>query len=458
MGYTVIQRIISGDDDLHEYLDNNAGKAKLLYNAALFRVRNTFTGHDKEHRTTNEQQVFDEIDRLHQAHPNINVRRVLSYKALEKMMRVTENPDFFAGLPSHTAQHVVMQVVTDFRNWLKACRKYKRNPELFTGKLRMPGYKKNNVCTYEFSNQMSVLRHDEKGTFLTLPLIKNRLYFSNLSEDARLKSVVIKPYYGRYLMCLTVEEPDTVITGETGPNVCAIDFGVKNLVAIVCNDETSALYKGGAILSDRQWFHKKKAELTSIITKGHEKRHAWSKRLDDLSYSSSNFVKDQCHKISSSIISYCIEHNVGTLVLGVNRYWKQNSNMGRVKNQNFVSMPITILRKMITYKAMKTGIRVIEQEESYTSKTDITSTDYIPTYGIDDEKADFSGGRIKRGLYHCGNGTIINADCNGAANIMRKALPDAWKNTKNFDFLATPKVYGFHEMNPQRISVKGIVA
>lgn len=448
MGYTVIQRIISRDDELYEYMDNNARKAKLLYNAALFRVRNTFTGHDKENRTTNEQQVFDEIDKLHQVYPDINVRRVLSYKALEKMMRVTENPDFFSDLPSHTAQHIVMQAVTDFRNWIKACRKYKKNSEHFTGKPRMPGYKKSDVCTHEFSNQMSVLRNDEKGTFLTLPLIKDRLYFSNLSEDARLKNVVIKPYYGRYLMCLTVDEPDTVITSDAGPNVCAIDFGVKNFAAIVCNDETSALYKGGAILSDRQWFYKKKAELMSIITRGHEKRHAWSGKLDDLSYHSANFVKDQCHKISSSIISYCIEHNAGTLVLGVNRCWKQNSNMGRIKNQNFVSMPITVLRKMITYKAMKAGIRVIEQEESYTSKADITSMDYIPTYGVDDEKADFSGSRIKRGLYHCGNGIIINADCNGAANIMRKALPDVWKNTKNFNFLATPKVYGFHEMNP----------
>lgn len=458
MGYTVIQRIISDADDLYGYLDNNARKAKRLYNASLFRMRNVFTGYDKEHRTANEQQVFDEVEQLHRIYPNINIRRVLSYKALEKMMRVTENPDFQSGLPSHTAQHVVMQAVTDFKNWLKACRKYKKNPKLFTGKPRMPGYKQNDVCTYEFSNQMSVLRHDEKGIYLTLPLKKNILYFSNLSEDALLKNVVIKPYYGRYLMCLTIEEPDSVITGEAGTNVCAIDFGVKNFAAIVCNDGTSALYKGEAILSDRQWFHKQKARYTTIITKGHEHIHIWSRKLNNLSYHSANFVKDQCHKISSSIVSYCIEHNAGTLVLGINKYWKQNSNMGKTENQNFVSMPITILRKMITYKAIKVGIKVIEQEESYTSKADVTSMDYIPTYGVDDEKTDFSGTRVKRGLYRCGNGTIINADCNGAANIMRKALPDVWKSTENFDFLATPKVYGFHEMNPKRISVRGIVA
>lgn len=98
------------------------------------------------------------------------------------------------------------------------------------------------------------------------------------------------------------------------------------------------------------------------------------------------------------------------------------------------------------------------QEESYTSKADITVMDYIPAYGIDDDKAVFSGTRISRGLYRCGNGLVINADCNGAANIMRKAIPDAWNDTDDFSFLASPEVCGFHELNPKGIPVKGIVA
>ena len=121
-------------------------------------------------------------------------------------------------------------------------------------------------------------------------------------------------------------------------------------------------------------------------------------------------------------------------------------------------MPIALLRSMITYKALNAGIKIIEQEESYTSKADITTKDYIPTYGVDDKDAQFSGLRIKRGLYRCADGTILNADCHAAANIMRKAIPDIWKDTRDYTFLSAPDVYGFHKLNPKGIPVKGIAA
>ena len=272
-----------------------------------------------------------------------------------------------------------------------------------------------------------------------------------------LKEVKIKPYYGRFLLCLTLEEPD-VAFDPSGSHVCAIDLGTDNFAAIVCDDHSSAIYKGGAVLSKIQWFHKQRAKYVSIITKGHEKKHAVSKRLRDLSFHYANFVKDQCHKISRSIIDFCMEHQCGTLILGVNLLWKQRSNMNKINNQNFVSMPITLLRTMLTYKALNAGIRIIEQEESYTSKADLIANDRIPTYGVDDKDASFSGKRIKRGLYRCSNGMILNADCHAAANIMRKAIPDIWKDTRDYTFLSAPDVYGFHKLNPKGIPVKGIAA
>lgn len=103
----------------------------------------------------------------------------------------------------------------------------------------------------------------------------------------------------------------------------------------------------------------------SILTNGHKNRYATSKRLADLSYHHANFVKDQCHKISRSIIDFCVDHYAGTLIFGVNPLWKQNSRIGKINNQKFVSMPIAFLRAMITYKALNAGIKIIEQEESY---------------------------------------------------------------------------------------------
>lgn len=457
MAYRVTQRIISSDDLLYPYFDDLCRKSKLLYNAALFRVRNIFTGYDKEHRTENEVEVFQEVALLQRSYPNMHVRRVISYTHLEKMMRVTENPDFFSGLPRQTAQQMVKQSVTDFKNWLASLREYKKHPEKYLGKPKMPRYKKSDLTTVIITNQDAVLYRDDIGMSLKLPLQKQRLYFSNLFSDPVLKEVKIKPYYGRFLLCLTLEEPD-VAFDPSGFHVCAIDLGTDNFAAIVCDDHSSAIYKGGAVLSKIQWFHKQRAKYVSIITKGHEKKHAVSKRLRDLSFHYANFVKDQCHKISRSIIDFCMEHQCGTLILGVNLLWKQRSNMNKINNQNFVSMPITLLRTMITYKALNAGIRIIEQEESYTSKADLIANDRIPTYGVDDKDASFSGKRIKRGLYRCSNGMILNADCHAAANIMRKAIPDIWKDTRDYTFLSAPDVYGFHKLNLKGIPVKGIAA
>ena len=457
MAYRVTQRIISSDDLLYPYFDDLCRKSKLLYNAALFRVRNIFTGYDKEHRTENEVEVFQEVALLQRSYPNMHVRRVISYTHLEKMMRVTENADFFSGLPRQTAQQMVKQTVTDFKNWLASLREYKKHPEKYLGKPKMPRYKKSDLTTVIITNQDAVLYRDDIGMSLKLPLQKQRLYFSNLFSDPVLKEVKIKPYYGRFLLGLPLEEPD-VAFDPSGSHVCAIDLGTDNFAAIVCDDHSSAIYKGGAVLSKIQWFHKQRAKYVSIITKGHEKKHAVSKRLRDLSFHYANFVKDQCHKISRSIIDFCMEHQCGTLILGVNLLWKQRSNMNKINNQNFVSMPITLLRTMITYKALNAGIRIIEQEESYTSKADLIANDRIPTYGVDDKDASFSGKRIKRGLYRCSNGMILNADCHAAANIMRKAIPDIWKDTRDYTFLSAPDVYGFHKLNLKGIPVKGIAA
>lgn len=362
-------------------------------------------------------------------------------------MRVTHNPDFFAGLPMQTAQAVVKSAVTDFKNWLASLKEYKKHPEKFLGKPKMPKYKKTDLCTFAFSNQDVVLYPQETGVQMKLPMTKKRLSFSNISADAFLKEVKIKPYYDRYLLLLTIQEEDPV-PSENMPYSCAIDFGVDNFAAIVCEGHSSVIYKGGAVLSSCQWFHKQRAKLVSILTKGHTNKYVSSRQLKNLSYHHANFIKDQCHKISRNIIHYCLKHQIGTLVIGVNKLWKQETEMGKQNNQSFVSMPIAMLRELITYKALNAGIRVVEQEESYTSMADVTAGDYLPTYGVDDEKAAFSGNRQGRGLYRCHDGRLINADCNGAANILRKAFPDIWKYTTDFRFLATPMVVGFHQLNP----------
>ena len=161
-------------------------------------------------------------------------------------------------------------------------------------------------------------------------------------------------------------------------------------------------------------------------------------------------MRDMMHKISADIVRYCTEHGVGTVVIGASKGWKQGTDMGKENNQNFVSIPHDRLRKMILYKAGNAGIRVVLQEESYTSKADISAMDPMPVYGREDGTPSFSGRRVRRGLYACSGGYRINADCSGAANILRKAFPGAWEGTEDFRFLAYPETKGWKELQRGR--------
>ena len=454
--------------EVHERMEQDLLLSKNLYNAALFRIRQVFTGWEKEERTQNEEEVFGELRTMQAAYPKVKVGRVLSYRALDAVMRANNNPDFFAGLPMQTAQRVLKEAVTVFRAWLSSLKEFRRTPERYTGKPCMPKYLKNDRHTFYITNQDAVLypvyrKTDAAGRKITdsgapgeydgmelkLPLMKKRLYLRHIAADSRLKEVQVKPYYGKILLVLVLETEDPPMSREK-PYLAGIDFGTDNIAAIVSTDHASRIYKGGAVLSKSRDFHKRKAEAAGIITKGTERKHADSARLRRLSLHHDCFMKDMMHKISTDIVRYCAEHGVGTIVMGVNRGWKQGSDMGNVNNQNFTGIPHDRLRKMIMYKAAREGIRVMEQEESYTSKADITAMDFIPIYGRENGNVGFSGKRIKRGLYSCSAGYAVNADCNGAANILRKAVPDAWEGTEDFRFLATPEKAGFKDLQRVR--------
>ena len=450
--------------------DKNARLAKLLYNAALFRMRQAFTGWDKAVRTENEKEVFRELGLLKKAHPGLGTGRVLSYRALEKLMRVTDNPDFFSGLPMQTAQAVLKAAAGDFKNWLAALRTYKKDPSKFLGKPRMPGYCKSEKKTFTITNQDAVLYpvyRDGEGTSgkggrvyagmeLKLPGIRQRLKLVHLPKDALLKEVKVSPYYGKYVltMVLEVKEDPEEKGMEEMPHMAGIDFGTDNIAAIVTTDRASRVYKGGAVLAKNRLFHKEKAKAVRILTKGKRYAHASSRHLDFISRKHDGFVRDVMHKVSADIVRFCKEHRVGTIVIGANPLWKQRTDMGKANNQNFASVPHFLLRRMIMYKAGAAGIKVIIREESYTSKADVTSKDDIPVFGKPgSEKAVFSGKRIKRGLYCCADGSLVNADCNGAANILRKAVPDAWKDVSDFRFLAYPEAVTYQGLNRCRAAV-----
>ena len=427
---------VTENHELYAYLDGFAHKAKCLHNAALFRVRNAFTAHNKTALTANEKEVRDELALL----KGQKSYYVLGKGVVEHVFRITNNPDFFSGLPMQTAQHVIRQVCTDFKGWLASLKKYRKDPSGYTGKPKMPGYCRNDTASYLFTNQDAVI-YDGK---LKLPLTKIRI--SVRRRHGRLMEVKVKPVSGGYELLLVYQVKAASV--QSGKHAAAVDFGVDNTMAVVSDTGKSILFKGRFIKSVNQYFMKKKAERISLMSKGKETtERVWSKYLDRLSAYRTSYIRDCFHKMSKKLLVWCQRNDIGCLVLGSNAFWKQNSSIGTVNNQNFVSIPFEMLKSMIELKACEYGVTVVRNEESYTSKASFLDLDFIPVYSEEepDKKYHFSGRRIHRGLYKSADGTLINADINGAANILRKAGYDV-SNIK-IARLLDPTIIHFKDLN-----------
>ena len=127
-------------------------------------------------------------------------------------------------------------------------------------------------------------------------------------------------------------------------------------------------------------------------------------------------------KVARKVIDYCIQNDIGTLVVGYNETFQRGVRMDKVNNQSFVNIPYGKLREKLEYLCELNGITYVKQEESYTSKASFWDKDDIPVYNEDNPKSYvFSGKRVQRGLYKCSNGKTLNADVNGALNILRKS-------------------------------------
>lgn len=411
-----------------------------LYNAGLFRVRQNFTIRRKEHPSELELQVQEEIKLTVDALQTGTPKSCLTYRFLEKLMRVTENPDFFAGLPMQLAQNIIKQVCSDFRNWLASVKDYKEHPEKYLNMPKMPCYKKKaSVSGLHFTNQDCVIYQKDGRHYLKFPCFHGA-YLQVGHVSGTLKEVRVKPYYGNFLVICVYETAD-IKPLTPNNNACGIDFGISNIAALVSNTQQCVLYKGGALKARNQWYNKQRAYYQSIAMQAHDPKEARclgllnTKRLEQLNRSRNQFFHDALHKIASDIVHFCLENDIRTIVLGRTKNWKQNANIGHKNNQTFVQMPLATLSYFIKYKAEANGLFVMEQEESYTSKASFVDGDKLPVYGETENIAAFSGKRVKRGLYRTKSGMLINADLNGAGNILRKAIPTAFAGIADYNFL-----------------------
>ncbi len=205
-------------------------------------------------------------------------------------------------------------------------------------------------------------------------------------------------------------------------NALALDLGINNLVTAVTNDGKSFIIDGKRLKSINQWYNKTNARLQSIKDKQHFGVKKTTNRQKAITRDRNNKVNDYMSKTARYIINYCIKNDIGTLVVGYNETFQRNTNIGKQNNQSFVNIPFGKLREKLEYLCELYGIRFVKQEESYTSKASFWDEDEIPVYNNDNPRSYvFSGKRTHRGLYKSANGKALNADVNGALNIMRKS-------------------------------------
>ena len=199
------------------------------------------------------------------------------------------------------------------------------------------------------------------------------------------------------------------------------DLGIDNFATFVSTKPgiRPFLVKGKILKSINQQYNKQVAELRS-------KKHYEHIRIKGVKRYCQ--LQDLMHKASRLAVNFCLAHDLGRIVIGTNRNWKQSVNLGKRNNQNFVMLPHAKFIEMVRYKAEEYGIQVTVREESYTSKASALDMDVIADFDPKQGKTKpvFSGKRIKRGLYRSSDGRLINADINGAANIGRKELGDEW--------------------------------
>lgn len=390
-------------------LDDFCFKAKNLYNATLYAVR---------------QYYFEN-------------KKYLSYANVNKQFIKEHNPDYYA-LPTKVSQQVQRLVDKNFKSFFNHLKKKKANETI-----RIPKYlhKEKGRQVVEFSKQaISFNNKNVPKGYLKLSginmLIKTKV--PNV-EFARLvprgNKITIEIGY-------IVEEKAL----KESENYASIDLGINNLATITFTNRKALIINGKPIKAINQYYNKKLAKLTSKQVLHNKNKHT-TKCICSLTSKRNNKIADYLHKSTHYIVNQLVSNNISTLVIGYNKEWKQGTNIGKKNNQKFVQIPFLTFMNQLIYKCRIAGIGVELQEESYTSKASFLDKDEIPIYNSDNTQPyKFSGKRIERGLYKTAEGKLLNADVNGSYNILRKFLKVV-KNTDIYDLVdlievcSTPSVF-----------------
>ena len=339
---------------------------------------------------------------------------------------ILKNSNHYKLLKTQTSQQILKILDKNWKSFFNAIKERKKDKKKFNGRPRPPKYKKNCRNLLIFTNQNSKI----KDNVITLTM--SRMFKEIFPEFGNPLKITIPKYKNRSFedyqqICILprkkFHDVEIVYNKEIEKSkleqnyYLSIDFGLNNLITIVENQNSKPIIISGKLLKsiNRQW-NKQKAKLYSIKDK---QKLKWTDRLDKITIKRNSVLKDYLHKTAQFIVGYCLKNQIGNICLGELKGIKQNIRMGKQNNQNFVNVPIQTLKQRIAYKAQLVGIKVHKVDESYTSKCSSLDLEAIQKY------KKYFGKRIKRGLFQ-GSNYILNADVNGALNILRKVVGDGF--------------------------------
>lgn len=366
------RHIIKQSNSLYNELDNLCFLSKNLYNSALYTVRQFYFTNKKYFNWIKINNQF-----------------------------VSEKQQDYYALPCKVSQQTLKMVDQNMKSFFNAIKAKNSKPKL-------PKYldkiKGRFVVTY--TNQAISKKALQNGYIeLSKTNIKLKTNVKNV------KQVRIVPR-NNFIVVEILYEVRSKLHNNSKETYCGIDFGLNNLITCSFQNDSPLIMNGKPLKSINWHYNKEKSRLQSLLDNGKKT----SKKIQNITLKRNNRINDYLHKTTKIFVNYLVSKKINNVVIGYNKEWKQGINIGRVNNQNFVQIPYYKLLNMLTYKCEMEGISVIVTEESYTSKCSF----------LDDEDVckheEYVGKRIKRGLYKASDGRFINADVNGALNILKKVI------------------------------------
>ena len=372
------RHIIKKSHPFHDECDNLTFLAKNLYNATLYYQRDSFFNKDFK-------SYYD-------------VNRVFTHS----------NQKDYRALPSKVSKQVQMLVDKSFKSYFALVKK--KIARDYSSKVRIPKYlgKTSGRCVVPYPKDALSLKNEG-----FVKLSKTNITIKTKLSRKDIQAARIVPKGNHFVIEILYKATMKPLKSETPKRVAFIDPGLNNLMTVTSNCFNPILYNGRPLKAINQLSNKTIAELKSKLS---EHGLRTSSLLQSVYSKRSRRLADLTHKITTKLVNQLDSYNIDTVIFGHNIGQKQDINLGKVTNQNFVQIPFTQLMQLLKYKCELRGIRFIVAEESYTSKCSFLDEEEIQKHST------YKGKRLKRGLFETSSGKLINADVNGSLNIGRKYL------------------------------------